>query len=99
MRILNDYSAKIKPPMAARKAVKPTLTEVEIAALLLFDALLVLLEVAPLSVAVADPVEPPEPLDGVAELELELEFRALDRKASKVLLLFALTAKTIPFVQ
>jgi len=64
------------------------------------DELLVLLAVEPVSVA--DPVALPAPLDGVElelELELELEFIALAWKASKVLLLFALTAKTIPFMQ
>jgi len=91
MRILDDHSAKIVPPMTARTAVKPTLSEVEIA-LLSFVVPLVLLEVAP--VPVADPDDPPELPDGV--LELEAEFLALAWKASKVLLLFALTAKTIP---
>jgi hypothetical protein len=102
MRIFNDHSTKIVPPMTARTAVKPTLTEVEIAPLS-FCELLVLLAVAPVSVPVADPVaDPVEPLelpDGVDGLELELEFRALAWKAAKVLLSFALTAKTIPFEQ
>jgi len=69
---------------------------------LLLDELLVLLEVAPVSVPVSvadDPDDPPELPDGVVELELELEFSALDRKAAKVLLAFALTANTIPFMQ
>lgn len=96
MRILGDHSAKIVPPMTARTAVKPTLTEVEIA-LLSFVELLVLLAVAPVPVPVADPDDPPELPDGV--LELEAEFLALAWKAAKVLLLFALTAKTIPCMQ
>jgi hypothetical protein len=96
---LNDHSTKIKPPTTARPAVKPTLTEVEMAPLLLFELLLLLLllAVALVTVAlvtIANPVELPELLDGV--VELGLEFLALARKASKVLFAFALTAKTIP---
>jgi len=83
--------------MTASTAVKPTLTEVDMAPLSFCELeLLVLLEVAP--VPVADPVEPLELPDGVLELELEL-LSALAWKAAKVLLSFALTAKTIPFVQ
>jgi len=94
------HSAKTKAPTTASTAVKPTLTEVEMPPLL-FDELLVLLVVAPVSVpvSVADPLEPPELPDGVVELELELEFSALFRKAAKVLLAFALTANTIPLRQ
>jgi len=96
VRILNYHSAKTITATTARTEVKPTWTEVEMASLLL-DELLV--EVAPpaVPVAVADPDEPPEPPDGV--VELELEFSALDRKAAKVWLAFALTANTIPFMQ
>jgi len=57
-----------------------------------------LVEVEAVSVPVADPDEPaPELPLGV--VELEPEFSALDRKASKVLFAFALTAKTIPCLQ
>jgi len=87
------------PPTSPRTAVTPTLTEIEMAPLP-FDGLLVLLAVAPVSVAplsVAVPVEPPELADGVDEDESE--FIALFRKAAKVLFPFALTAKTIPFLQ
>ena len=57
--------------------------------------LLVLVAVAPVAVPLG--VDPPELPDG--DDELELEFSALARKAAKVLLLFALTAKTIPLTQ
>jgi len=52
-------------------------------------------------VSVADAVEPPELPDGVLDgvVELELEFKALFRKAANVLFSFALTAKTIPDLQ
>jgi len=96
VRILNYHSAKTITPTTARTEVKPTLTKVEMAPLLL-DELLVLLAVAPVPVSVADPVEPPELPDGVVELELELS--ALARKAAKVWLAFALTANTIPCMQ
>lgn len=94
-----DYSAKIKPPMTARTPVKPTLTEVEMAPLS-FPGLLVLVAVAALAPAsVPDPVAEPLVAE-VVEFELELvEFIALAWKAAKVLLSFALTAKTIPFTQ
>jgi hypothetical protein len=97
-RIFNHHSAKTITPTTARTELKPTLTKVEMAPLLL-DELLVLLAVAPVpvSVSVADPVEPPELPDGV--VELELEFSALDRKVAKVWLALALTANTIPFMQ
>lgn len=97
----NVHSAKIKPPTTASTAVKPTLTEVEMA-LLSFAGLLLLVAVAaPVPVSVADPVaELPDPLvDAVVELTLELVFLALAWKAAKVLLSFALTAKTIPCTQ
>jgi len=97
----NDHSAKIKPPTTASTAVKPTLTVVEMA-LLLFAGLLLLVAVAaPVPVSVADPVAELPELEPLVDaiVELELEFRALAWKAAKVLLSFALTAKTIPFEQ
>jgi len=98
MRIFNDHSTKIVPPMTARTAVKPRLTGLEMAPLSVCELLLlVLLALEP--VPVADPVEPPELADGVGEVELVLELSALAWKAAKVLFSFALTAKTIPFEQ
>jgi len=75
---LDYHSAKIIPPKTARAAVKPTLTDVEMAS---FVGLLVLLAVEPVSVP--DPVEPPEVPDGVA-VELALKFKALDKNAAYV---------------
>jgi len=86
--------------MTASTAVKPTLTEIEMA-LLPFCALLLLVLLADEPVADTDPLDPLDPtelLDGEVEL-VELEFLALARKASNVLLSFALTAKTIPCKQ
>lgn len=98
MRIFNDHSTKIVPPMTARTAVKPKLTGVEMAPLSFGELLLsVLLALAP--VPVADPVEPPELVDGLGKVELVLDFSALAWKAAKVLFSFALTAKTIPLEQ
>jgi len=101
VKLDNDHSAKIKPPTTASTAVKPTLTEVEMAPLSFAGLLLLVALAAPVPVSVADPVaELPDPLiDAVDELRLELEFSALAWKAAKVLLSFALTAKTIPFMQ
>jgi len=106
MRIFNDHSTKIAPPITARAAAKPKLTEVEMAPLSLCELLLlVLLALAPEPVTLApvadpvDPVEPPEPADGVDEVELVLDLSALAWKAAKVLSSSALTAKTIPLEQ
>lgn len=90
MRNLDDHSAKTATPAAARKAVKPRSTEVEM-------ALLVALVEAP--DAVLDAV-PDAPDDEAVEL-VELLALAAARKFSKVLLPApgALTAMTIPEAQ
>jgi len=78
MRILDDHSAKIKPPTTAKTAVKPKLTEIEMASLPLLGLLVLLAEAPEEPLPVADAVEPPELPDGELE-ELELEFKALFR--------------------
>jgi len=97
MRNLNYHRANITNPTTARKAVKPTLTEVESAPLPLPPPPWeVLLGVTPVAVPDGEPDAP----DGVTD-EFELEALARARKLSKVLLPEpgALIAMTIPATQ